>query len=155
MLTKQLYPTHPPRSAHINTSKPVFEHISPPAPTKPVDRRNFIKGSLAAGFAAAVLPVTAQTIYTDSIDLTVGEVKVPTKDGSIPAYFAMPATGKNLGMVLVVHEIFGVHEHIKDICRRLAKAGYYAIAPASSYVKAMCLSSPTFKTFKKRHQQSP
>ena len=113
----------------MNTSKPVFEHISPPAPTKPVDRRNFIKGSLAAGFAAAVLPVTAQTIYTDSIDLTVGEVKVPTKDGSIPAYFAMPATGKNLGVVLVVHEIFGVHEHIKDICRRLAKAGYYAIAP--------------------------
>jgi carboxymethylenebutenolidase len=120
---------HPQRSARMSTSKPIFEHISPPAPAKPVHRRDFIKGSLAAGFAAAVLPVTAQTIYTDSIDLTVGEVKVPTKDGSIPAYFAMPATGKSFGVVLVVHEIFGVHEHIKDICRRLAKAGYYAIAP--------------------------
>jgi carboxymethylenebutenolidase len=107
----------------------LFEHISPPASAQPVDRRDFIKGALATGFASAVLPISAQTIYTDIVDLTTGEVKIPTSDGTIPAYFAMPSTGKNLGLVLVVHEIFGVHEHIKDICRRLAKAGYYAIAP--------------------------
>lgn len=106
-----------------------FEHISPPAPAQAIDRRDFIKGALAAGFATAVLPISAQTIHTDSMDLSVGEVTIPTADGSIPAYFAMPSQGKNLGLVLVVHEIFGVHEHIKDICRRFAKAGYYAIAP--------------------------
>ena len=107
----------------------LFEHISPPSSAQPVDRRDFIKSALATGFATAVLPISAQTIYTDSIDLTTGEVKIPNADGHIPAYFAMPHTGKNLGLILVVHEIFGVHEHIKDICRRLAKAGYYAIAP--------------------------
>ena len=107
----------------------LFEHISPPSSAQPVDRRDFIKSALATGFATAVLPISAQTIYTDSIDLTTGEVKIPTADGYIPAYFAMPHTGKNLSLILVVHEIFGVHEHIKDICRRLAKAGYYAIAP--------------------------
>lgn len=107
----------------------MFEHISPPSSAQPVDRRDFIKSALATGFATAVLPISAQTIYTDSVDLTTGEVKIPTSDGTIPAYFAMPSTGKNLGLVLVVHEIFGVHEHIKDICRRLAKSGYYAIAP--------------------------
>lgn len=58
-----------------------------------------------------------------------GEVKVPTKDGSIPAYHAMPASGSNFPVILVVQEIFGVHEHIKDVCRRLAKEGYFAIAP--------------------------
>ena len=113
----------------MSDSTPVFEHISPPAPAKPVDRRNFIKGTLAVGFAAAVLPVSAQTITTDTGGLEAGAVQVQTPNGDIPAYYAMPKNGKNLAVVLVVHEIFGVHEHIKDICRRLAKAGYYAIAP--------------------------
>lgn len=113
----------------MSDSTPVFEHISPPAPAKLVDRRDFIKGTLAVGFAAAVLPVSAQTISTDTSGLEVGAVQVPTPNGDVPAYYAMPKNGKNLAVVLVVHEIFGVHEHIKDICRRLAKAGYYAIAP--------------------------
>jgi carboxymethylenebutenolidase len=56
-------------------------------------------------------------------------VKIPTKDGSIPAYRSMPATGKSFPVILVVQEIFGVHEHIKDVTRRFAKAGYMAIAP--------------------------
>jgi carboxymethylenebutenolidase len=93
-------------------------------------RRDFVVSSLAAGFALAVQPVCAQTmIVTDAEGLTAGDVKIPTKDGWIPGYRAMPATGKNFPVILVVQEIFGVHEHIKDICRRFAKLGYFAVAP--------------------------
>ena len=93
-------------------------------------RRKFIiVTTLAAGFALAVHPIAAQVITTNTEDLVAGEVKIPVKDGEIPAYRAMPATGKNFPVVLVVQEIFGVHEHIQDICRRFAKLGYLAIAP--------------------------
>ncbi len=92
-------------------------------------RRAFVVGSLAAGFALAVMPVSADTITTDSNGLVAGEVKIPVAGGEIPAYRAMPASGGPFPTVLVVHEIFGVHEHIKDICRRLAKLGYFAVAP--------------------------
>jgi carboxymethylenebutenolidase len=93
-------------------------------------RRKFIIAStLAAGFALAVQPISAQVITTDSKGLVTGAVKIPVKDGEIPAYRAMPATGKNFPVVLVVQEIFGVHEHMQDICRRFAKLGYLAIAP--------------------------
>ncbi len=99
-------------------------------PRLQVDRRGFVKTSLAAGFAAAVLPVQAQTmIVTDTRGLAAGEVRIPTRDGEMPAYRAMPAGKRGLGTVLVVQEIFGVHEHIKDVCRRFAKAGFMAIAP--------------------------
>ncbi len=93
-------------------------------------RRAFIVGSLAAGFALAVLPVSAETITTDANGLTVGEVKIPVEGGSIPGYRAMPEAGGPFPAILVVQEVFGVHEHIKDICRRLAKVGYFAVAPA-------------------------
>ena len=93
-------------------------------------RRDFVASSLATGFALAVQPVCAQTVITtDTQGLTAGEVKIPTKDGDIPAYRAMPAKGKNFPVILVVQEIFGVHEHIKDVARRFAKEGYIAIAP--------------------------
>jgi len=92
-------------------------------------RREFVVSSLATGFALAVQPVSAQTITTDTKGLVAGEIKIPTKGGEIPGYRAMPATGKNFPVVLVVQEIFGVHEHIKDICRRFAKLGYLGIAP--------------------------
>ncbi len=92
-------------------------------------RRGFVMTSLATGFALSVQPVSAQTITTDTNGLDAGEVKVPVADGSMPAYRAMPAQGGPFPIVLVVQEVFGVHEHIKDLCRRLAKAGYYAIAP--------------------------
>lgn len=92
-------------------------------------RRDFVMTSLAAGFAASVVPVSAQTITTDDKGLAAGEVKIPVRDGTLPAYRAMPKGGKNLGTVLVVQEIFGVHEHIKDVCRRFAKEGYFAVAP--------------------------
>ncbi len=99
-----------------------------------VSRREFVAGSLAAGFALAVQPVSAQTmITTDTTGLTAGEVQITTGNGDIPAYRAMPAGGKALATILVVQEIFGVHEHIKDVCRRFAKAGYLAIAPEMYY----------------------
>lgn len=94
-----------------------------------VSRRTFVVTSLAAGFAMAVRPVSAETITTDSEGLEAGEVKIPVKEGTVPAYRAMPAKGGPFPVVLVVQEIFGVHEHIKDICRRFAKLGYLAIAP--------------------------
>ncbi len=105
---------------------------NPDAPV--IDRREFFVTSIfAAGtFALAVEPVQGQTkITTDGIGLIVGEVKIPVADGQIPAYRAMPdKKGKKFPVVLVVHEIFGVHEWIQDVCRRFAKLGYLAIAPA-------------------------
>src|SRR5215813_10748701 len=98
-------------------------------PKTTLTRREFVITTLAAGFALAVRPVSAQTITTDSNGLEAGEVKIPVADGTIPAYRAMPATGGPFPVVLVVQEIFGVHEHIKDICRRFAKLGYMAVAP--------------------------
>ncbi|MDT7687688.1 MAG: carboxymethylenebutenolidase [Acidobacteriota bacterium] len=96
-----------------------------------VTRRSFIVTSLAAGFALAVQPVTAQTVITTNAEgLEAGEVRIPVRDGEMPGYRAMPAKGKNFPLALVVQEIFGVHEHIKDICRRFAKLGYMAIAPS-------------------------
>jgi carboxymethylenebutenolidase len=96
---------------------------------EPGARRGFIVNSLSAGFALAVQPVTAQTITTDSEGLEAGEVKMAAEGGQMPAYRAMPAGRQGLPIVLVVHEIFGVHEHIKDVCRRFAKQGYLAVAP--------------------------
>ena len=93
-------------------------------------RRGFVMTSLATGFAVSVQPIAAQTVITtDTNGLTAGEVKVPAKDGEVPAYYAMPDKGGPFPTVLIAHEAWGVHEHIKDLCRRLAKAGYYAIAP--------------------------
>ncbi len=100
------------------------------APQTSFSRRGFVVTSLATGFALAVRPVSAQTITTDTNGLTAGDVKIPVQDGEIPAYRAMPAKGGPFATVLVIQEIFGVHEHIKDISRRLAKAGYFAVAPA-------------------------
>ncbi|TAJ34067.1 MAG: dienelactone hydrolase family protein [Reyranella sp.] len=101
-----------------------------------LSRRNALKATatgaaLGSTFALSVQPVSAQTMITTPADgLTAGEVKVKTKDGKeLVAYRAMPATGTGFGTILVVQEIFGVHAHIADMCRRFAKAGYYAIAP--------------------------
>jgi carboxymethylenebutenolidase len=89
-------------------------------------RRGFVATALGAGFALAVQPVMAQTaIKTDAAGLDAGEIKI----GELAAYRAQPAGGKNLPTILVVSEIFGVHEYIADVCRRLARLGYLAIAP--------------------------
>ena len=99
--------------------------------TKPVfDRREFLITVAGVGFALTAQPIMAQTaITTDSKGLVAGEVKIPVADGTMAGYRAQPATGKHFPVVLVVSEIFGVHEWIADICRRLAKLGYLAIAP--------------------------
>jgi len=99
-------------------------------PQQAFDRRSFLVTSLGAGFALAVEPVMAQTaIRTDDAGLLAGEVRVPARDGDLIAYRALPKGASKAPLVLVVSEIFGVHDYIKDICRRLAKLGYCAIAP--------------------------
>lgn len=99
-------------------------------PPLPYSRRSFIVTALGAGFALAVQPVAAQTLVTtDSDGLTAGAITIDKADGAMPAYRAQPAKGSGWPVILVVQEIFGVHEHIKDVCRRLAKLGYQAIAP--------------------------
>lgn len=95
----------------------------------PAVGRRMIMTALPVGFCMAVRPLNAATISTDDKGLTAGEVMITTPDGQMPAYRAMPAGSKNAATVLVIEEIFGIHEHIKDICRRFAKLGYYAIAP--------------------------
>jgi carboxymethylenebutenolidase len=104
--------------------------LIPDAPQ--VGRREFFVTSILAGvFASAVSPIQAQTrIVTDANNLIAGEVKIPVADGTIPAYRAMPAKKGKFPVVLVVQEIFGVHEWIQDVCRRFAKLGYLAIAPS-------------------------
>src|SRR5437763_11009778 len=93
------------------------------------NRRAFVRTSLGSGFAAAVLPVWAQAIRTPSTGLVTGEVTVDSKGFALPAYRAMPEGRSNLPTVLVVSEVFGVHEYIADVARRLAHAGCFAVAP--------------------------
>jgi carboxymethylenebutenolidase len=97
-------------------------------------RRALLAGALGSGFALAVRPVSGETMTTSSDGLEAGDVRIPTSAGEIPAYRAMPASkgkgsAKLPSVILVVQEIFGVHEHIRDVCRRLAKKGYFAVAP--------------------------
>lgn len=95
-----------------------------------VDRRGFIKAALGTGFAAAVMPVCAQTVVkTDTAGLTAGEVTVMVNGQAVPVYRAQPEGKTNLPVILIISEIFGVHEHIADVARRFAKLGYLALAP--------------------------
>lgn len=99
-------------------------------PAPGFDRRAFVVTSLGAGFALAAGPIAAQTMITTPTDgLWAGEVKIPAAGGEMPAYVAMPATGGNFPVILVVSEIWGAHEHIRDVARRFAKLGYFAVAP--------------------------
>lgn len=100
-------------------------------PGLPLSRRTFVGGALAAGFALAVRPALGQSVvFTPADGLVAGEVAVPAPDGvALKAYRAQPAGRGPFPTVLVVQEIFGVHEYIRDVCRRLARQGYQAIAP--------------------------
>ncbi len=94
------------------------------------DRRSFVRTAVGTGFAAAVLPVLAQSVVkTPGTGLLVGEVSIPVGDFKMPAYRAAPANRPQAPVVLVISEIFGVHEYIADVARRFAQAGYCAIAP--------------------------
>lgn len=121
----------------------------------PAARRGFLVNSLTAGFALAVRPISAQTITTGTNGLVAGEVKVPAKGGDMPAYRAMPEKGSNFPVVLVVHEIFGVHEYIKDICRRFAKLGYLAISPDLYARQGRVDNLPNFDEIRKIVGQVP
>ena len=108
----------------------------------PLARRGMLMSGLISGFTLATTRVEAQAIHTGADGITAGEAKVPVSDGSIPAYYAHPAGAGPFPVVLVNEEAFGVHEYIKDVCRRLAHAGYFAVAP-EIYARLADLSTMT------------
>jgi carboxymethylenebutenolidase len=119
------------RSAGLDAAaRADLDSLVPPAR---LNRRGFLAGSAAAGFAVSVAPtgdLLAQTITTPATGLRAGDVLIPTRDGrTMPGYFAAPAGVSGAPTIVVVQEIFGVHEHIKDVCRRFARAGWHAVAP--------------------------
>ena len=108
----------------------------------PLARRGMVMAGLMTGFTLATTRVEAQAIHTDSTGIEAGEVKIPVADGTLPGYSARPTGAGPFPIVLVIEEIFGVHEYIKDTCRRLAKAGYVAVAP-ELYARIADLSTMT------------
>lgn len=96
-----------------------------------LQRRHVLAGgAFAAGFAAACRPIASSAVETPGDGLTQETVSIRASDGfAMPAFVARPVSGRHAPVIVVVHEIFGVHEWIRDICRRFARAGYYAIAP--------------------------
>ncbi len=108
---------------------PEDSHFNSLVPAVPFSRRGFLVSSAAAGIALSARPVMAQTmIVTPADGLDTGDVQIPAKDGKqIPIYYAAPKRAGRFATVLVVPEIWGAHEHIKDVARRLAKAGYFAV----------------------------
>ena len=108
----------------------------------PLARRGFVMTSLISGFTLATQRVEAQAIHTDATGIDAGATEIPVSDGKLPAYYAHPAKGTNFPVILVNEEIWGVHEYIKDVCRRLAKAGYMAVAP-EIYARIADLSKMT------------
>ncbi len=111
-------------------TEPVPSPSTRPDETVDGRRRAFVTASVSAGFAAAVAPALGSTIIqTDSAGLEAGEARINAGDIEMTGYYAKPEGGRNLPVVLLVQEIFGLHEHIRDLVRRLAKAGYLAVAP--------------------------
>jgi carboxymethylenebutenolidase len=100
------------------------DHLNSLLPDVQVDRRGFVAACIAAGFAVSAEPLLAQAIKTSMDGLDGGDVKI----GEIPAYYAVPKGKGKRPVILVVPEIWGNHEHIKDVVRRVAKAGYFAVA---------------------------
>jgi len=98
-------------------------------PERAFDRRDFLATALGVSAALAASGTSAQQIVTDTVGLAAGDVKIKVADGTIPGYYAMPATGGPFPTILVAPEVFGTNPYMKDIVRRLAKAGYYAITP--------------------------
>jgi carboxymethylenebutenolidase len=112
----------------------------------PLSRRGFFltaSAATAAGYTLAAGPVRADAIQTDSASLTTGEAKVKVSDGEMPVYYARPANAQNPPVILVAMEIFGLHEYIKDVTRRLGKLGAFAIAPDYYFRKGVDLTKIT------------
>ena len=112
-------PVRPPSLTRPEGSEPQDLHLS----------RRGLAGLFFAGYAVAALSAEAAPVTTDSIGLAVADVLVPTRNSQMPAYVARPDRSGRHPVVIVVSEVFGVHEYIRDVCRRLAKAGYFAVAP--------------------------
>lgn len=108
----------------------------------PLARRGFVMTTLISGLTLAATRVEAQVIHTDAAGIEAGEVMIPVADGQLPGYFAKPAGTGPFPIVLVNEEIFGVHDYIKDVCRRLAKLGYAAVA-VEIYARLADLSKAT------------
>ena len=112
----------------------------------PLSRRGFFltaSAAAAAGYTLAAGPVSAQAIHTDTTGITAGDAKVKVADGEMPVYYAKPANAANAPVILVAMEIFGLHEYIKDVTRRLAKAGAFAVAPDYYFRKGEDLTKIT------------
>lgn len=114
-----------------NNLKSEFDALLPGQSTETgASRRTALKAALGVGYAASAMPIMAQTaIKTSSAGLKTGEISFEVNGFKVPAFYAAPANKKNLPVILVIQEIFGVHEYIADTARRFAKAGYLAIAP--------------------------
>ncbi len=108
----------------------------------PVDRRTLLMTTLMTGFTLAVARAQDAPVHTDDTGLDAGEAHITTPNGPIPAYYARPQGAGPFPIILVIEEIFGVHEYIKDVCRRFAKLGYLAVAP-ELYARIADLSKMT------------
>lgn len=108
----------------------------------PLARRTFVMSSLISGLTMATAHGDTPAIHTGSDGLVAGETSLPVADGTLPAYLARPDGAGPFPIVLVIEEIFGVHDYIKDVCRRLAHLGYLAIAP-ELYARLADLSTMT------------
>ncbi len=128
-------------SAESNAASDVIGLTRP----APLSRRGFMSASAAAaaGYTLAAGPVRADVIKTDTAGLSVGDARIKVADGEMPGYFARPASASNPPVVLVAMEIFGLHEYIKDVTRRLAKLGAFAIAPDYYFRKGVDLTAIT------------
>src|SRR5437588_10530147 len=125
-----------PRAAR-RTAMNVHARLTPDAEglahqVDPLSRRGFFltaSAAAAAGYTLAAGPVRADAIKTDTNGLSAGDAKVKVADGEMPVYYARPANAQNPPVILVAMEIFGLHEYLRDVTRRLAKAGAFAVAP--------------------------
>jgi carboxymethylenebutenolidase len=119
------------KEAHMGAEPLLTSDVVGLTKTAPLSRRGFMTASAAvtAGYTLAAGPVRADVIATDTNGLTAGDIKIKVADGEMPGYFARPAGVSNPPVVLVAMEIFGLHEYIKDVTRRLAKLGAFAVAP--------------------------
>jgi len=114
--------------------------------TDPLSRRGFFmtaSAAAAAGYTLAAGPVRAEAIQTDTSGLSTGDAKVKVADGEMPVYYAKPANAQNPPVVLVAMEVFGLHEYIKDVTRRLGKLGALAVAPDYYFRKGVDLTKIT------------
>ena len=116
-------------------------------PAERLGRRGFLGASAVAGYTLAAGPVQAQTVIrTDTTGLVAGDISIPTATGAMGGYRAKPASGGNLPVVVVMMEVFGLHEWVKDVCRRFAKAGYLAISPDYYFRQGKLEGATDFQT---------